>query len=1376
MPGKREKSKNRGYANNSRTPTQPVDRTKVQNPDLLRKLRQEAEEQHQRKLTRRKIRERLDDLLKRGETCEIDIVLEFVDTFENDLDLVREVLPQYGYSADFPIDTIRRYVSNGSTQELLQELERHERLVQLANQKDAIKTQLINPVIVQVETNEDGPQFASLTPEKVRWLIGDMLGGVSDIFSIEGAFPFIHRGIYSLQLNLPLGVKLPFTIQVEAQSDELPEDCAQDFKDILPLPLSETADVSISLQDNISKASPTNIMTYSSCLSSVILTAFQLGYGKTPWVQALLHEWRNKRGEYSLAHGVSKIKEAIEQINNSGAWLIPNEIDEKELSKGKILEIAQILLAKDPVLSQYDVELSIKDNIQQSALRVGLSWRGLEMGLINLSNPAVSVPQSKLSRKEQPPGRDNKYLSQTLDLTLNKVLHNYNAKKDIALLEYIPSELDALFKGVKEDVPECELDEIELDSLPTSLTLLQIEIRKLIGRPTRARADHFLQLTKAYAEKGEENLLQFSLAEYFYLQGCQLFYETNVDARLYFQLFLLFYSQFSSDEQYTFVRTFYNTLSFYLRTYSIFVEVKESTPAEIADKFFSNLLSALSFLTKQNQIESLGQFIVEIAGVAPSFVIELIHRLRTYKDNQYLRVLIMALQEIRVFRMEPWRCLYILALINPITIADALARQSFSTADERKRIANALLRFASLPTSPAPNVIMNRFTTKALHETPAKLAFALFKEPFILNAPDKETALKSDLIAEILGLPHDIAATEYFLGKISELTLLFDRFEGKQDPKSKKENANTILDMLRFTRDRFIDSLSKTYGKEIVYENYNEAILFFTRAEEYAKAEQEKLIYDTTLQLVLMSDETPHLSENTRVIIEIRNDGEGIADQLELEVLPVNDKYTVEDHHRIHKIGKLTDKTSIQREIFIRPLIDINEVIELSLVLRYDTPEKKGKTTELDYTNRAVRLYSKSHFTRVDQPYSISMPATTWFYGREDVLETLADNLRTGTNHDTSMIVYGLKRTGKTSVVKRLIQNTLRTRGYGTTHLPIYTDLLLYPQVKEIKTEGEFLYLLIEIIVSELTEEPWLISLPFDLTEMREEFYQQPYTAFSTRLKEIVQALAGRHLILVLDEFSTLYENTLQTKEDIALTPGLFAFLSNTIQSIPQLTFIFTGTYQLLEMMSTYMYDLAKICFPLMINFLDDTSARQLVTEPVKGNENEPNNGWLEYDSRVVDRIVTYTNRHPYLIQCLCMQVVNRMNILKYPRVNLVDIDTIIHDIIFVSANETVMLNLWNDLGVPQQKVLSAIAAQTNSSKDGVEVSSIAAIFKELGEPISLEHIDVHCASLADAELLEKVASTSYQSQSYRITIPLYHYWLKQNKPLRSLIGKRALH
>jgi hypothetical protein len=404
------------------------------------------------------------------------------------------------------------------------------------------------------------------------------------------------------------------------------------------------------------------------------------------------------------------------------------------------------------------------------------------------------------------------------------------------------------------------------------------------------------------------------------------------------------------------------------------------------------------------------------------------------------------------------------------------------------------------------------------------------------------------------------------------------------------------------------------------------------------------------------------------------------------------------------------------------------------------------------------------------------MPATTWFYGREDVLETVGDNLRFGNNHDTSMIVYGLKRTGKTSVVKRLIQYTLRTHGYNTTHLPIYTDLLLYPQVKEIKTEGDFLYFLIEIIVSELTDVEWQISLPFDLPEVREEFYYQPFKAFSTRLKEILQALAGRHLILVLDEFSTLYENSIQPKEDIALTPRLFAFLSNTIQSMHQLTFIFTGTYLLLGMMSTYMYDLAKICFPLMINFLDDTSARQLVTEPVKSNESDPNNGWLEYDSRVVDRIVTYTNRHPYLIQYLCMQVVNRMNILKYPHVNLVDIDSIIHDIIFVSANETVMLNLWNDFGASQQKVLSAIAAQTNPNHDGVEVSNIAAIFKELGEPISLENIDAICASLADAELLEKVTSASYQSQSYKITIPLYHYWLKQNKPLRSLLGKRAMH
>ncbi len=307
------------------------------------------------------------------------------------------------------------------------------------------------------------------------------------------------------------------------------------------------------------------------------------------------------------------------------------------------------------------------------------------------------------------------------------------------------------------------------------------------------------------------------------------------------------------------------------------------------------------------------------------------------------------------------------------------------------------------------------------------LAFSHLVEPFMLGEPAKESELKASLIIEALGLPSDVAVSAYFLSNLSALLLLFDRFFGSKDPNVKGRYAIIILDAIRLNRRQFIERLHDSLSDLNLREDLEDIVRqFFRRVESYVTAEHAKLIHDTTLELVLVSDRTLHSPRQTRLTVEIRNVGEGIADHLVLEVFPVPGKYTVEERHRLHRIDILADKTPIQKELFIQLLVEANAYIELSILLRYDTLKKKDKVAELAASNRTVWLYPESQFVRVRQPYNPGVPATTWFYGRKNQLESMADNLRTGDEADTSMIVYGLKRAGKTSVVRRFIGHTLQ--------------------------------------------------------------------------------------------------------------------------------------------------------------------------------------------------------------------------------------------------------------------------------------------------------------------------------------------------------------
>jgi hypothetical protein len=303
--------------------------------------------------------------------------------------------------------------------------------------------------------------------------------------------------------------------------------------------------------------------------------------------------------------------------------------------------------------------------------------------------------------------------------------------------------------------------------------------------------------------------------------------------------------------------------------------------------------------------------------------------------------------------------------------------------------------------------------------------------------------------------------------------------------------------------------------------------------------------------------------------------------------------------------------------------------------------------------------------------------------------------------------------------------------------------------------------LLIETLSRSLS--PEIRSSFLNESKLPERFLSAPQKEFSLLLEKILSLLEGRRILLILDEFSQLKDLLDNPTPNSGLSSRMFGFLSNTLQSTNQLVFVFTGTYVLNGMMREHAFDLAKICMPKLISFLDDNSARRLVTEPLAQDKNKPERGYLQFHNDVVDRIVQVTNRHPYLIQYLCKLLVERINSeIKHPRVNLNDIDAIVKDVITKPSHDPAVLSFWNDFNPTQKKILAIVAEgrKRNPSQPWVTINDISDVFRSLRSPISLEEILRLCSSLEDAEMLER----SPGDEAYRISIPLYQDWLSQNR------------
>jgi hypothetical protein len=63
-----------------------------------------------------------------------------------------------------------------------------------------------------------------------------------------------------------------------------------------------------------------------------------------------------------------------------------------------------------------------------------------------------------------------------------------------------------------------------------------------------------------------------------------------------------------------------------------------------------------------------------------------------------------------------------------------------------------------------------------------------------------------------------------------------------------------------------------------------------------------------------------------------------------------------------------------------------------------------------------------------------------------------------------------------------------------------------------------------------------------------------------------------------------------------------------------------------------------------------------------------------------------------------------------------------------------------------------------------VEVGEIVRAVNDAGREMSEREAQAACGALADAEMLERI--NGYEAVTYRITVPLLHEWLRENRPL----------
>ena len=251
----------------------------------------------------------------------------------------------------------------------------------------------------------------------------------------------------------------------------------------------------------------------------------------------------------------------------------------------------------------------------------------------------------------------------------------------------------------------------------------------------------------------------------------------------------------------------------------------------------------------------------------------------------------------------------------------------------------------------------------------------------------------------------------------------------------------------------------------------------------------------------------------------------------------------------------------------------------------------------------------------IENPYVIGDPVEgDLFVGREDTMRKL-EELWVRNSHKQSVVLYGHRRMGKTSILRNVAKSS------GANVQVVYVNLQGLGGISE--GMGE-VFLAISDEISDAINLP-----PPDIDKL----LRLPQRTFKLYLKQAIQKLENKGLIIALDEFEEI-ENLIKAQQ---LPPNFMKVLRGFVQMSPKIAFAFAGLHTLEEMTEDYFQPFFASVIPIRVGFLNRATTRQLLANP------NPD-FLLTYEPEAMDRIYDLTFGQPYLVQLLGFLLVRRYN------------------------------------------------------------------------------------------------------------------------------------
>ncbi len=342
-----------------------------------------------------------------------------------------------------------------------------------------------------------------------------------------------------------------------------------------------------------------------------------------------------------------------------------------------------------------------------------------------------------------------------------------------------------------------------------------------------------------------------------------------------------------------------------------------------------------------------------------------------------------------------------------------------------------------------------------------------------------------------------------------------------------------------------------------------------------------------------------------------------------------------------------------------------SKTFSLSIYAQYLS--RSNEIIQTKIKNFTIKLYSIDEFEEFDNPYAAYAEGGVvddpkMFYGRVNLIETIETAILQAQTQSKSIIVYGQKRSGKSSILYHL---KMRLENFKNI---LILDLSNIASVLDDDSNYPFFHQILWSILYNLKDaieesiEQGYPKLKLKFPDIYDFFkHPSPFIIFNEIFKKYkksarkIKEWENRRIVLLIDEFSYLFGLILEKKLSKLFMKNWKAILQSNYFNV-----VLAGQ----DIMPKF-----KNMFPNefgttqdeKVSYLKKRDALKLIDEPIKISGT---NGESRYRENAIDLIYDLTAGSPFYIQLFCNRLVEYMNRKHTKYVTDADIDRIKNDLI----------------------------------------------------------------------------------------------------------------